>query len=268
MPLNSQLIHDNNIFCMQVQYIKHGNKIVADSALTSKYLKATYGNPPANGSLMLLDLQLIHYNDAVCLQVPYIKHGNTIVADSALTIKYLKATYGDPPVNKSPMPHNPRLTHCNDVFCLQVPYIKHGNTIVADSALTIKYLKATYGDPPANASLMPLNPMQQAQSTALIALALDRILYAMLYHRFVVEAQNGGRSGKSILHNMAMSTSLTALALDRIAYAMLYDCFAVEAVSPLSSKQQAQSTALIALALDRILYAMLYHRFVVEAVSL
>ena len=101
---------------MQVQYIKHGNKIVADSALTSKYLKATYGNPPANGSLMLLDLQLIHYNDAVCLQVPYIKHGNTIVADSALTIKYLKATYGDPPVNKSPMPHNPRVTHGNDVF--------------------------------------------------------------------------------------------------------------------------------------------------------
>ena len=70
---------------------------------------------------------------------------------------------------------------------MQLPYIKHGDTVVADSALIIKYLKATYGDSPASGALMTLSPQQQALSTALSAMALDRMTYVMAYHRFVVD---------------------------------------------------------------------------------
>ena len=71
---------------------------------------------------------------------------------------------------------------------MQIPFIKHGSTVVADGHFCIKYLKAAYGDPPSNSTLMNLSPQQMAQSAALSALALDRLAYAMVYHRFALDS--------------------------------------------------------------------------------
>ena len=39
---------------MQLPYIKHGSNIVGDTVFITRYLEATYGNPPPNSALMAL----------------------------------------------------------------------------------------------------------------------------------------------------------------------------------------------------------------------
>ena len=73
------------------------------------------------------------------------------------------------------------------VDVLQLPYIKHGDNIIADSTFIIKYLEATYGSPPAHSSLRPLNRHQQAIATACMAIVTDRLTQGLTYYRFVAE---------------------------------------------------------------------------------
>ena len=73
-------------------------------------------------------------------------------------------------------------------YCLQFPYIKHGSNTFGDTAFIIKYLQATYGNPPPNSALLPLDPQQQALSTLCSVFATERLAYIMLPYRFLTES--------------------------------------------------------------------------------
>ncbi len=63
----------------------------------------------------------------------------------------------------------------------KLPYIKDGNTVIADSSLIINYLKSTYGDPlDAN-----LTPQENAQGLTLQRLIEEHLYWVMVYSRWV-----------------------------------------------------------------------------------
>lgn len=77
-------------------------------------------------------------------------------------------------------------------YMLQLPYITHGDDVVADSTFIIKYLEATYGRPPPYSSLRPLNRHQQAIAAACMAITSDRLTQGLMYYRFVPEEVRTG----------------------------------------------------------------------------
>ena len=74
-------------------------------------------------------------------------------------------------------------------FCtlllLQFPYIKHGTHVVGDTAFIVRYLEATYGKPPPNSALQPLQPQAQALCTLCNTIAMERLLWYLTHSRFV-----------------------------------------------------------------------------------
>ena len=71
---------------------------------------------------------------------------------------------------------------------LQVPYITHGNTVVADTTFIIKYLTATYAKDLTQSHVQLPDPEQHALATACMAVIEEKLLYDLAYHRFVAES--------------------------------------------------------------------------------
>lgn len=71
---------------------------------------------------------------------------------------------------------------------MQVPYITHGNTVVADTTFIIKYLTATYAKDLAHSHLQLPDPEQHALATACMAVIEEKLVYDLAYHRFVAES--------------------------------------------------------------------------------
>ena len=67
----------------------------------------------------------------------------------------------------------------------QFPYIKHGKNVVGDTAFIPKYLEATYGKPPQNSALQPLQPQAQALCTLCNTIAMERLVWYTTHSRFV-----------------------------------------------------------------------------------
>ena len=81
-----------------------------------------------------------------------------------------------------------RLTVMPVCCVVQVPYITHGKTVVADTTFIIKYLTATYAKSLTHSDLQLLDPEQHALATACLAVIEEKLLYDLAYHRFVVES--------------------------------------------------------------------------------
>ncbi|KAL3147244.1 hypothetical protein ABBQ32_002737 [Trebouxia sp. C0010 RCD-2024] len=91
----------------------------------------------------------------------------------------------------------------------QLPYITHGDDVVADSTFIIKYLEATYGRPPPYSSLRPLNRHQQAIAAACMAITSDRLTQGLMYYRFVPEEGLARHSQRDV--NLLLNDDLMAL---------------------------------------------------------
>lgn len=73
-------------------------------------------------------------------------------------------------------------------FLMQVPYITHGTTTVADTTFIIKFLTATYAKQLTHSHLQLPDPEQQALAVACMALVEEKLVYDLAYHRFVAES--------------------------------------------------------------------------------
>ena len=66
-----------------------------------------------------------------------------------------------------------------------MPFIKHGEKVVADTTFIIEYLQATYAGQLRQSHLQTLSPEQDAVATAVLALLEERLLYDIGYHRYI-----------------------------------------------------------------------------------